>query len=289
MLFRKAAVIVTVLLVIGAFGLGLWFWKSQNRFFSSPAAVRTNQIYLQAHAPVTNVPSIDTNLFSQFQIARDTNRIQISFPDWTSGRGEVEYAPLNIHRANASQRIKIGEGSLRLVNIGMAYAQPRTNFDFGTQVPATYYTPDAKPVAREALPTMLPAYQQTLSFDGTFPASQFVFASTNIPELKTLRFQAFDATTHYPLASGYSSGEFTNGFYFGSALHLWHQTPVELIVTVATGPTETYSITPEEGAELQYPGGRMRLLIMSEDDLGSWSSNSDGRTNVMTFKLGKRL
>ena len=86
MLFRKAAVIFTVLLVIGAFGLGLWFWKAQNHFFSSPVAVRTNQIYLQAHAPATNVPSIDSNLYSQFQIARDTNRIQISFPQSTSGR-----------------------------------------------------------------------------------------------------------------------------------------------------------------------------------------------------------
>lgn len=284
MLFRKAAVLLTILLVLATFGVAVWFWKNENRLFSSPTIVRTNQTYLRAHAPATNMPPIETNLYSQFHIDRDTNRIQISFPDAQRGRIEVDFAPLEIHRADASQTIQIGEGSIRLAYIGTVYAQPRTNFDYGLQLPATYYTVGATPISTNDLPKSFPKYQRTLSFDGTFPASQFVFLTTNIAELKTLRFGAFDATTHYSLANGYSYGEFTNGFYCGSSLHLWHQTPIELIATVATGPIQSYSIAPTEGAELRYPGGQIRLLLITDQDLSSWSSSSDGRSNIVTFK-----
>jgi hypothetical protein len=134
---------------------------------------------------------------------------------------------------------------------------------------------------------MMRDYMRTLSFDGGFPASQFVFVCSNLANIKTLKFQAFDARTHAQLASGYSSSTFTNGFYYGTTLQLWHQTPIELVATVAAGPVKTFTILAKEGAELKYPEGQLKLLLISDENLGHWRSQSDGRTNTMTFNLGR--
>lgn len=288
MLFRKAALVFTLLLVLATIGLAVWFWKTQNRFYSSPTAPRTNQTYLRAHAPAMAPLVVPTNLYGSLSIDRATNQIVVSMSGVMHSGTEVDYEPLAIHKADASQAIRIGEGSVRLAYIGVAQAQPLTNFDHGLQVEAQYFTPEGKPVLDAGELKMMPAYMRTLSFEGAYPASQFVFIYSNIANLKTLKFQSFDAGTHASLASGYSSSAFTNGFYYGTTLQLWHQTPIELVATVATGPIETFTIPAREGAELSYPEGQLKLLLISEENLGGWSSRNDGGTNTMTFKLGRR-
>lgn len=288
MLFRKAAIVFTVILVLATVGLAVWFWKTQNRLYSSPTVPRTNETYRRAHAAATNLPPVPTNLYASFSIDRTTNQIVVTMSESSLLRTEMDYAPLTIHQADSSQTIHIGDGSVKLAYIGVAQAQPVTNFDHGIQVPAEYFTPAGTPVAEISELEFMPRYMRTLSFDGSFPASQFVFVYSNISKLKTLKFQTFDARTHTQLGSGYSSSTFTNGFYYGTTLQLWHQTPIELVTTVATGPVETFTIPATEGAELKYPEGQLRLLLISSEDLGGWSSRSDGRTNTMTFNLGRR-
>ena len=288
MLLRKAALIFGVLLAVATIGLAVWFWNTQNGLYSSPIALRTNDAYVRCFAPPASIPPVPTNIYSSFQIDRDTNRIVVSSPVDRAGLHQKQFVPLTFVHADDSHTANFSNSSVRLAYIGSARAQPRTNFEWGLQIPAAYYTPDAKPITPAAsndLKKILPAYQHTLSFDGSYPASQLVFISSNIASLKTLGFAAYDARTHYGLASGFSSASYSNGFYYANALRMWHQAPVMVVVTIATGPIDYYPIATTEGAELDYPGGHIRLLIKTEDDLGSWSSSQDGRSNVVSFKL----
>jgi hypothetical protein len=288
MLLRKAALIFGVILGVATIGLAVWFWNTQNRLYSSPIALRTNDAYVRCFAPPASIPPVPTNLYSSFQIDRETNRIVVSSPVDRLGSDAKQFAPLTFVHADDSHTAHFSNSSVRLAYIGSASAQPRTNFEWGLQVPAAYYTPDAKPITSAAsneLKKILPAYQHTLSFGGSYPASQFVFISSNIASLKTLGFAAYDARTHFGLASGYSSGSYSNGFYFANDLRIWHQASVMIVATIGTGPIQHYPIASTEGAELDYPGGHIRLLLKTEDDLGSWSSTHDGRSNVVSFKL----
>ncbi|HEX7863258.1 MAG TPA: hypothetical protein VF773_23220 [Verrucomicrobiae bacterium] len=287
MLFRRAAQIVTIVLVLAAVGLAVWFWKTQNRLYSSATAIRTNELYLKAHSPAEKLPEFPTNFFTSIDVERTTNRIVVAVAENLAMRTpESDYEPLTIHQADTNYAIRVGEGEVRLAYVGVAQAQPVTNFDYGIQVEADYFTPDGKPVRDDAV-KMMPGYMKTLSFEGSFPSSQFVFIYSNIATFKTLKFQAFDARTQAQIASGYSSSTFTNGFYYGSDLQVWHQTPIELVATIATGPVVTNTMEVKEGAELEFPEGRLRLLLVSTNDLGGWSSRHDGRTNTMTFNLGR--
>jgi hypothetical protein len=288
MLLRKAALILCVILAVAAIGLAVWFWKTQNRLYSSPSAVRKMANYDRAFSAPTNPPPIPTNLFASYQIDRDTNRIIISSPAVPYEISEKEYVPLSIVYADSSHTAVLSNGSVRLAYIGRAFTQPRTNFGWGLQVPATYYTPNGQPLTVAASNELkrLPQYHRNLSFNGSFPMCQFIFISSNLPPLKTISFSAFDARTHYPLTSGYSSSTSPNGFHFANDLRIWHRAPIQLMTSIATGPTNHYSIAVSEGAELTYPGGHIRLMLMQDDDeFGSTSSSHDGRSNVVTLQL----
>lgn len=288
MLFRKAAVIVTMILVLGVLGMGVWFWKVHNRLYSSPTAVRTNEVYLRAHAVPTNAPPPPTNLYSTIAIDRSaSNRIELSIPEKTSAwnSGDLDYVPMETVRADVNGVARVGEGFFSLAAVGTAIAEKLTNLGDGLHIPARYFSAAGKAL-ESPHSIILPEYERKLYSDAKGPAAQFVFVSSNITELKSLRFQVFDAQTRFSLISGHSMGGLTNGFYYGTTMQLWHQTPIEIITTVATGPIERYTMPPVEGAEAEFPGGQARLLLINEGNLSNWSSRHDGRTNLVTYRLG---
>src|SRR5688572_12370966 len=131
MLFRRAAQIVTIVLVLAAVGLGVWFWKTQNRLYSSPAAIRTNELYLKAHSPAEKLPEFPTNFFTSIDVERATNRIVVAVAERLGVRSpEGDYEPLSIHQADTNYAIRLGEGEVRLAYVGVAQARPMTNFDY---------------------------------------------------------------------------------------------------------------------------------------------------------------
>jgi hypothetical protein len=66
---------------------------------------------------------------------------------------------------------------------------------------------------------------------------------------------------------------------------LWHQTPIELSLTCAVGPEQVFSMKPEPGAELKYPGGFLRLLVVTNKMISGWGGRSNGGTNVLTLQI----
>ena len=288
MLFRKAAFVVTMVLVLGCVGGAVWFWKSHRGFYSSPTAVRTNENYLRAHAPGTNLPAVPTNLFSSIRVEQTTNQIEIWIPGPHRMSVELDYAPLQIHRAPASEPIRLESGSVRLAYLATGHAPPGTNTEWQVQLPGNFYTSDLKPVATEETSDFVPKYERKVSYEGDFPAANFYFASSNLGGFKTLGFEAFDARTHQSLTTGHGRSGSSNLFWFTSTIRLWHQTPIELITTVAAGPVQSYALEPKPGSELKYPGGVIRLVASSEVGLGGTSTRSDGRTNYITMRSAPR-
>jgi hypothetical protein len=283
MLFRKAALILTIIFVLATIGLALWFWKSHNALYSSPTTIRTNDSYLRAHAPSTNVPPLPTNLFSSITIKQSTNQIDIWAPESFTPRFDQDYGPLEIHHADSSQSVALGTGSVRLAYISSAYATFKTNLEWGMEIPANFYTADLRPITGGALPGIIPKHERKVHFYGDFPAARFFFVSSNLPHFKLLKFGAYDARTHQLLTQGHSSSVQGNLFWYGTSVALWHQTPIEIIVTIAAGPPQTYTMPATVGSELEYPGGVIRFLASSPVEFGGTSTRSDGRTNHITL------
>ena len=285
MFFRKAALVVTVLLIVAALGMASWLWSSKNRLYSSPTVIRTNNTYDNLFIAVTNFPPKPTNLLESIQIDRSTNRIQLTYPA-SHILSDTPHGALQIHRATAAQPIALNDGSLRLAYIGTGFAEPRTNFDY-VEIPAKYFTPDLKPSPPPAA-ELLPTYERKINFYGASPTYQFVYAASNLTELKPLGLSVFDARTQFRLESGHGSSWQSNSYWFEASLTLWHQTPVEVFLTLATGPTVSYEVERKEGFHLQYPGGQITLLMMTDQELANSRSTYDGRTNVATYELGTR-
>ena len=285
MLFRKTALIALLILVLMLLGGVVWMWSSQARLYSDPNAPRTNDSYLRAHALAEKLPPVPTNFFSSVVVDQSSsNQIQI----WSPGSfqtPDIDYEPLKVLEVDSSQTANLGAGSIRLACIGVAHSLIRTNIDWSTSIPATYYMPDLHPATAEETAGIVPHYDRKLQFYGDFPSASFYFVCSNLSGFKTLNFTAFDARTHHPLTQGYSSSYLSNVFWFSPTVRLWHQTPVELIVTVATGPAQTFTIAPRSGAEIQYPGGVIRVLAVTDLELGGTSSRSDGRTNHVTMRV----
>jgi len=283
MLFRKAAFVVTVLLIVAALGVASWIWSSKNRLYSSPTVIRTNDTYLNLFIEKTNLPVRPTNLLSAISIDRSSNQVQLTYPSPVRF-SDTSYGKLHIHRAGSAQSISVSDGSMRLAYIGFGSARPLTNFD-SIQVSAEYFTPDLKPSSPPP-PEILPAYERTVNFHGQLPTYQFVFAASNLTEMKVMGVDLFDARTKFALEHSSGSSHLSNAYWFETSVSLWHQTPVELIFTVALGPVLSYPIELKEGFQLNYPGGELSLLMMSDQEMGGSNSRYDGRTNVVRYKLG---
>jgi hypothetical protein len=283
MLSRRMAIIsATVLLSLLAAAV---FWNSRaTPPYSSPTALRTNEAYLRAHAPGTNFPSFDTNLFKSVSIEKTETGLTIKYqtgeePPWRAFEGS-----LASHMADSTGTIRIGDGSIQLAFIGAATERPAEvpNPVF-VRIPPKYFTPDLKPADQNDPILKLEWYRQDLSVH-KFPATRFIFTCSNLAEVVTLRFDAFDARTHYPLGNrNYRQGPFRDTLTFDSELKVWHQTPIELLITLAMGPTRIYSTPLAEGTELKFPGGALKLLAIAEGGLEVVHMGPGAPTNTVTL------
>lgn len=278
MFLRKAAVVILlVALVLG--GITAFFaWKNGSRYFSDPALARQNESYERLFS--TNAPPAKpARFFDDISIERTNTQVTIRVPE---KQLNVGYKDLQIHRADGTNRIRVDAGFVSLAAIASAYAAPKTNFDYVIEIPGSYYAPDLSPLPPAQLTNLVADWERKLEFRGRFPAGKFVFSYTNLSEVKLLDFEVFDARTRMSLTDGgsSSSSDLSKTFWFAGDIYLWHQTPVEIVVTIATGTTQVFSLPPEENAELDYDGGHLKLIAPLSEGMSGWSIRSDGRTNV---------
>lgn len=256
MVSRRVAVTTAAFLLLVGFVAALLWDPGASKPYSSPTAIRTNLAYFQSRALDTNFPAFDTSLFKSNSIKETGTGYTVVFeageePSWYSIPGAFSH-----QKADSSGTIKLGNGSVQLAFIGVASDPGRERSQ------PEYFGPDLKPADRNHPILKLEPYRQDLM------APRFIFTCVDLPEFVTRRFEAFDARTHFPLDNrNYPRGPFQGALSFDSPLEIWHQTPIELLITLSMGPAKTYSAPAQEGTELKFPGGALKLLAIAEGGL----------------------
>jgi hypothetical protein len=281
---RFAIVLLIVVVILGGITAYLTYDRDW-RLVIDPAAPRPNQDYERLMAiskaselpepketPGTVIENSDTEL-----TIREPGGPMTMTPIYPSGE---------IHRAVGTNAIQVGTGTISLRCIGVGYAAPKTNFDYAINIPAQSYSPDLHPLATNDLAGIFRAWEwnRNVEFRGQFPTAKFVFARTDLTDFKFMGAQVFDARTKYNLMSSYSRSGEQETFWCEGEIALWHQTPLELVLTVATGPVQTYTILPKTNETVRYPGGFLKLIGITDGPVRGMSSMHDGKTNRVTLR-----
>ena len=272
-------------MIVFVVGLGIAFWihRRGNTFYSDPNLGRTNAVYDALFVSPASAPDIPTNssIFGAISVETNGTHIEISMPQNIGGKAPL--LPFSLHRAKESGEASVGEGTIRLAYLLAGWAAPLTNFDYSVRVPAKIYDAQARPMSWETV--KLDRWDRELQARGDFPSAKYFFQVTNVPEFKLLRFQTFDARTRMSLNSGTASSYTKEAFWVEADVRLWHQTPIELVSTVAVGPSQTFETKPEVGNELRFPGGALKLIYVVPERINGWGSSSNGKTNTATLNL----
>ncbi len=216
-------------------------------------------------------PPFNTNLFKSTSVEKTKTNLTVKYQAGAEPPWHTFHGSLSSHKADNTGTIHIGDGSIRLEYIGVATertpeVQPRVP-SIGIGIHPKYFTPDLKSVDPNESILRFEPYRREL-YPQRWPAARFVFSCTSLTNFVTRRFDAFDARTHYPFSTrNYKQGPFRNTIRFDTPLRLWHQTPIELLVTLAMGPAQIYPMPVAEGAELIFPGGALKLLAIAEGRL----------------------
>jgi hypothetical protein len=285
MFLRKVAIILLIVVVILGGITAYLTYDRDWRLFSDPAALRTNQDYerLMAVSKPSDLPEPKEN--PGMVIENLDTELTIREPGGLVTMAPI-YPPSEIHRAAGTNAIQLGVGAISLRCIGVGYAAPKTNFDYVINIPAQFYTPDLKALSNPDLAGIFSAWtwNTNVEFRGQFPTAKFVFTRTNLTEFKFIGAQVFDARTRFNLMSSYSRSGDQDAFWSEGEISLWHQTPLELVLTVAIGPVETYTILPKTNETVRYPGGLLKLIGIVDGPVRGISSMHDGKTNRVTLR-----
>lgn len=265
---RTATIAATAILLLLAIAALSWNARSTPPY-SSPTALRTNEAYLRTHAPDTNFPSFNTNLFKSTSVEKTETGLTIKYqageePPWHAFNGS-----LVSHKADSNGTIRIGDGSIRFSYLAAATERSQeAHKPSSVSIPPKYLTPDLKPADPNDPILKLEPHRQALRAQ-RLPTARFIFTCTNLAEFVTRRFDTFDARTHYPLYNWdhYGQRPFRDTLRFETPLKVWHQTPIELLITLAMGPVKTYPMAVANGTELTFPGGALKLLAIVEGRL----------------------
>lgn len=290
---RRAALILLLLLLLICLAAGLWLWQGRSVLYSDPAAPRKNPSYERLFQAPSLVPPLSSNVLAQLD-NRTTRDSTLRFP-FNVKLPDAEFLPVQQHRADSNHQARIGSGLMRLDLISVGYTVPPSNILYSIQVPGRHFAPDGRELLLpEASKTH--NFQEKLTFRGDFPSAQFYFTASNFARTRTLSFAAFDARTRRSLTSGHSSSSAhiplgrSNGLQraqlnFGCDVRLWHQTPIELVCTFATGPVQSFEMPAVEGAVLSYPAGLSKLLVITNRPVVGWGNESSGSTNVLLIQM----
>jgi hypothetical protein len=236
--------------------------------FSSPTAIRENSIYLRTHDDGTNLPPFDGAVFKSVAIERVADELTVKYGT-SQELGRTLYGAITHHKAKGVEPIQIAAGSMRLAYVGVVpKLPPGVEMARDLVLPPQYFTPDLNPAHTNDPILQLQPHRQPLSAT-RLPSARFIFVCSNLTDFVTWQFHAFDARTHYPLCNwDYQATPFRETIQFNTPLKLWHQTPIELVVTLAMGPTQIYSMAAVEGSELKLPIGGIKLLAISDGRFG---------------------
>jgi hypothetical protein len=286
---RTRPALLAILGLIAVLAMALLAQHTQARLHSSPAVVRTNTAYAEAHAPAVKRQPIAPDFFERIEVAESESEIKINIPEVrAAGPSSPLYEPLLEHQAEESQTVRIGNGSVRLAFVGMAIAPP--HLGRGVEVPLKLFKPDLQLATEQDAAGLLPSFDQKTWVHGPgWPVARFFLVHSNTAPLKAAGLRVFDARTRWRLSgSGSSIAQLSDRplSWFETEVQAWHQTPLELVVTFIGGAVEEFRLPLAAGQEWRHDGCHVRVIALDELGNNSFGTMGDGQTNYHTVRLG---
>jgi hypothetical protein len=265
----------------------LWLFARRDRLISDPAALRPSETYDKAMRPPPATQPFDEGLLQLSAFTKTSNSVQVTYPQQIGK--EQEALRYSVQQVSSEQRFDFPGGSFSLDSIGVAYgALPAgQELEYSVRFPGRYFHPDLRPFTEaDVTAKFRRKWDKEIQFSGKSPGVKFTFSLSGSNDFKILTAQAFDARTHRVLSSGYSLSSIERrGFVLTQDLKMWHPAPFELAVTVAHGPIAYLTNQPVIGQLIRHPEGVLKIAGIAEGKSSSWSSSSDGTTNIMRINF----
>lgn len=250
--------------------------------YSSPVAVRNVPAYDDLFKEGAFPESFPEEPFSNFHLTAKGTEIEVQYR--AQRREGVSY-PVTIVQNEAGEPAPVGDGSISLAYTGLAFAEPErlaANSSMSSmRIPLTYFKPDGTPVSYKDLsPRFLPQHHSPPEtyVQGMFPEAMFLWNRRGLTELKVLRFQIFDARTHWNLSQSYGSSMGEGTLWTSSEVQTWRLHPVQLALTLAVGPVTNYTLEISPGSKIRFPAGIVRFVGSFPGEPSYWST-MNGMTN----------
>jgi hypothetical protein len=262
--YRYVLVLVGVLL-----GFAI-FWTlsppAPNRWVIDPAKPRIGGTYAGTVRPPREPPAFDRTFLKSLRVTHTGEGVEIEY----QSPNQAEPEPWNyvLKRVAAGQSLRVGTGALSLDLIGVAYTNIPP-FDPGGDdhmgVPIRFFDLNGQELSRTQVEALGPEVgDPRLDFRFQFPEVRFLFTNYQAGPMKVLGVHLFDARTHHEVGgSSYTHDQAGDHHYcVNLEARLWHPAPVELVVDVAHGPSETFTLVPEVGQFVAFAGLELRLLAV---------------------------
>jgi hypothetical protein len=265
----------------------VWALTGPDTLQSDPAAPRVPDDYEKLLRPaMAATSSRQPELSDSITVTNIANSLVVSYPASSTEAGENSF-PFKLHVAPDSQRLELGSGIISLDYIGVGYGKFESTDanTYETEAPPRFFDALLQPLTDQQLKAKLPqSWERKLRYRGIFPFVRLGFAMERLTNFKVLSARFFDARTHRPLTSGYGhSGSPVSRISIDCDLAMWHRGPVDVVLTIALGPVETFEIEPIAGKGVQYGLGELKVAAIAEGRSNGWSSSSDSRTNRITI------
>lgn len=240
-------------------------------FYSPPDAVRKGSDYAGKIDPPKSSLKPDPKTIPPpvFTIITNSGRITIKYP--SSSVREIVTPPYTVHRLEGGQTIKLDDVSLRLKRIGHAWDPSplaRVRGSTHRNAPAQFYHPDLRPLSEAE--TQLAFSQSTdrlVELQNNRPSFRFDLEITG-GTWRMLRTGLYDAQTQASINVFTVNRFTTEGYWFGTAPHLWHSTSVDLVFDLAVGMVQEMEIPFQRNMTFYVDNVRYDLIHAANDSGG---------------------
>lgn len=267
---------------------GVVILTAKPRFYVSATAIGDDSDYRKILGPAEPAPEKIGNLLKTLKIIRANDRVRIEYPN--SVYPSSRLLNYTVHRVGGAEGATTAEGDFRLIHQGIGYGEfpPNDLQRYSTDVPARYFDPgEGTELSTNEVARLMESHDPSLSFRGTFPSVKFLFEYPKDEKLKVIGYHLFDARTKTRLTGGYSWGGNDGKAHVQMNVKKWHAGPVELVVDLATGPTEVIEIPPKEGEVIRQPDWELQLAAVVEGDDSGTSSGSSGTNSYVELRFKK--
>lgn len=282
---RRVWISLAALLLVGIAITGVRFQRETVPFISATQP-RPAPEYEKALAPSQPVLALPPGLYENISVTNAEGRVLISWTNSAMHEPVPNTYEHTIHHVPASQVLQGDDWLVRVEHIAVAYGAFRLDrlTEYSEQIQAQFFDAKLSPLPETDF-KKIGARQRELSYRGRFPAVRLVIDSQGLDEIKILKVQLFDSRTRQNLSSGYSTSAVTNRIQTELEVEMWHPGPVELLLTIAHGPAQTFEMNVKEGAVVQVPGGKIHLAAIAPGGHRSWAVSSHGNVQNLTISL----